>query len=275
MGSTGGEGSDGYVQANATLRALYEERMLRAEARHWDNPDVFELGPDVPPLRLCSLPGRHLGSHVWISGKILARFLASGRCAALPLQRSPSGPGVRCLELGAGVGVAGLAAVAAGGAASLVLTDKEELLPLLRHNIQLNGLTECCTAETLVWGSSPPSDWGSFDVVFAADVIYPTKDSSALLALRETIFSLCPCGSSTILILAYQERAEEDRAFLHNELLPHFDVTMEEVSDVELFDVRQPNPIDGSADPGPRGGGARADAPPQTCQVYSCRRLPR
>merc|ERR1719506_3574965 len=76
----------GYTEANATLRALYEERMQRDHARHWDAPESFELGSEKPPLRLCSLPGRYLGAQVWLSGHILARFIAAGHCRALALE---------------------------------------------------------------------------------------------------------------------------------------------------------------------------------------------
>ena len=46
-----------------------------------------------------------------------------------------------------GLGVAGLAAAFAGVAQEVVLTDKAEMLPLLQHNIQLNGLAGSCRAE--------------------------------------------------------------------------------------------------------------------------------
>ena len=69
-----------------------------------------------------------------------------------------------------------------------MLTDKAEMLPLLRHNIHLNSLGDRCRAEQLEWGDKPPQAWGEFNVVLAADVIYPMKDTTFLLALRDTIF---------------------------------------------------------------------------------------
>merc|ERR1711879_329196 len=103
--------------------------------------------------------------------------------------------------------------------------------PLLNHNIELNDLCGRCRAETLEWGRPPPLEWGRFDAVLAADVIYPTKEPACLLALRDTILAACPLGSSTALVLAYHERAREDLAFLDEELLPHFDVTVVELSE--------------------------------------------
>lgn len=75
-------------------------------------------------------------------------------------------------------------------------------MPLLRRNLELNGLAgPACTAQELRWGSPLPPEWPSFDVVLAADVVYPTKDPAVLLALRDTILALCPLGSPTLLLL--------------------------------------------------------------------------
>lgn len=201
--------------------------MSRDRDRRWNAPDSVDIG-SPNPLLLCALPGQHLGARLWISGRALARFVAEGRCPAVR--------GARCIELGAGLGAVGIAAAMAGGASSVVLTDKAEMLPLLRRNIELNGLATSsggctCRAEELRWGEAPPrEEWGAggFDVVLAADVVYPTKDPTCLLALRETLFALCPPGSPAKLILGYHPRATEDQEFLHGELLPHFDCSFEE-----------------------------------------------
>eukprot|EP00928_Gymnodinium_smaydae_P049828 TRINITY_DN33464_c0_g1_i1.p1 TRINITY_DN33464_c0_g1~~TRINITY_DN33464_c0_g1_i1.p1 ORF type:complete len:289 (-),score=38.44 TRINITY_DN33464_c0_g1_i1:316-1137(-) len=247
---------DTYSTTNATLRALYEERMQRSCNRRWNAPDDFDLGHDLPPLRLCSLPGRYLGAQVWLSGHLVARFIASRACRAFALEKGSSASGgVRCLELGAGLGVAGLAAAAAGVAREVVLTDKAEMVPLLRHNIDLNGLSAegRCRAECLDWGCAPPLEWGPFDIVLAADVIYPMKDTTCLVALRDTIFEVCKPGSNVSLVLAYHERAREDKDFLEHEFLPHFDiVSVDEISGASVGDDKMQSTT--------------------TCKVYTCRR---
>ncbi|CAE8639562.1 unnamed protein product, partial [Polarella glacialis] len=237
--------SAGYASVNTTLRQLYQERMKRDYDRHWNSPDEILLGDPARPLRLCSLPGQHLGAQVWHSGHLLANALA-GRSGSQPLLEVLRG--ARVLELGAGLGIAGLAAAAFAGAAAVVLTDLPEMQPLLRRNIELNDLTGCCRAETLAWGSTLPESWGAFDVVLAADVVYPTKDPTCLIALRDTILALCPLGSSTTLLLAYKFRTEWDQDFLKKEILPHFIVVEEEL-----------------VEPTSNGVGKR-------CQLFTCRR---
>ncbi|CAE8656194.1 unnamed protein product, partial [Polarella glacialis] len=98
------------------------------------------------------------------------------------------------------------------------------------------------------WGSTLPESWGAFDVVLAADVVYPTKDPTCLIALRDTILALCPLGSSTTLLLAYKFRTEWDLDFLKKEILPHFVVVEEEL-----------------VEPALNGAGRR-------CQLFTCRR---
>lgn len=54
------------------------------------------------------------------------------------LARPPSLPaGMRCVELGAGVGLVGLALAAMG--AQVAITDVEKVLPLMRENLGANG----------------------------------------------------------------------------------------------------------------------------------------
>lgn len=74
------------------------------------------------------------GVVVWDAALVLAHYLA----AAVDRGRLRLA-GARVLELGAGTGCAGLAA-AALGAAEVVLTDRPQLLPLLRHNVEARCL---------------------------------------------------------------------------------------------------------------------------------------
>ena len=131
----------------------------------------------------------------------------------------------RCLELGSGTGLAGIAAFkyfedstttittsSTTVAFDLVLTDNSEsALKLCRINCQQNGLQESKTVghplrslrvEMLEWGSTLESNDANhhvfFHVVFATDVIY---DIAAWIPLLETArSSLLPNGRGHLLV---------------------------------------------------------------------------
>ncbi|MBK6685660.1 MAG: methyltransferase [Deltaproteobacteria bacterium] len=96
--------------------------------------------------------------YLWPSGRALARVVAD--------QESLSGR--RTLELGAGIGAAGLAAAARG--AEVILSDREpEALALLARNRDRNQLS----AEILALDfTQPQKDLGHFDLILASDVFY-------------------------------------------------------------------------------------------------------
>jgi predicted nicotinamide N-methyase len=94
---------------------------------------------------------------VWPAAIALGR-----RLLKLPLA------GARVLELGTGLGLAGLAAARAG--ARVTLTDREPCaLEIARRNAQLNELE--VEIRLLDWGGQPAAV-GCFDWVIGADVIY-------------------------------------------------------------------------------------------------------
>ncbi|OLP85149.1 Protein N-lysine methyltransferase METTL21A, partial [Symbiodinium microadriaticum] len=79
------------------------------------------------------------GCCVWDAAVVLARYLewceelrSGGRCAEEAAADLDAVFGRRCLELGAGCGLLGLAAAALGGL--VTLTDREETISLLERN---------------------------------------------------------------------------------------------------------------------------------------------
>lgn len=127
-------------------------------------------------------------AEVWASGIALGEFC---------LAESSLG-GKRVLELGCGVGIAGIAAAQNG--AEVVMTDYEpDALEFARWNAARNLTGALPEFHLLDWRR--PSDLGRFDMILGADVIY---DRANFLPLLQTIDrSLHPEGE---VILSDPER---------------------------------------------------------------------
>ncbi len=94
----------------------------------------------------------------WPSAEGLIRFLASSR------RPRPRG---EALELGAGLGLLGLAALRLGWDLSLS-EFHPQALPWLRRNLEINGFSPE-RALTLDWREAPPRRWRT---ILASDVLY-------------------------------------------------------------------------------------------------------
>ena len=84
-------------------------------------------------------------------------------------------PRARILELGSGVGLAGLAAaLVAAPDAEVALTDLPENLGLLRQNVDANGLGGRVRVDALDWTAPLPAAFASapWDLVLGADVVH-------------------------------------------------------------------------------------------------------
>lgn len=108
-----------------------------------------------------------IGGKTWSTGALACRHLAAHgeRFKAL----APGRP-LRCLELGAGTGVAGLFAAKSLGA-SVVLTDCADHLELLRANVALNAV-DSVSVQRFDW-----TDETSWDLSTAPDLILCTDNA--------------------------------------------------------------------------------------------------
>lgn len=136
------------------------------------------------------------GMKVWEGSRALTRLMAPGA----PQSASFSAEGARLLELGTGVGLAGIYAAKQFGAKRTVLTDfAPEILDLLRSNVALNfpngGQSShshpayCCFSDgplvhKLDWRADQTTFLaevgGRFDVIFGSDIMYASSSSLRL-----------------------------------------------------------------------------------------------
>jgi predicted nicotinamide N-methyase len=151
---------------------------IRLKVRHPADPAaLFAAIPDAEFAADERIP---YWAEVWPAAVALGR-----RLIAADLR------GVRAVELGAGVALAGLAAAHAG--AQVLVTDYEPAaLDFARQNAELNGLriaTAC-----LDWRAD---DWPrDFDLVLAADILYEARNVAPVARLIPTL--LAPGGKALI-----------------------------------------------------------------------------
>ena len=173
--------------------SLHAERQARLAARG-GVARVLKLDPFT--LHIKELPGAEIGSISWAGGEVLSRYLIQNRgCVA----------GLRVIELGCGLGVAGLVARLVG-AASVTLTDKGSLHDIASDNVAANAdaLNGSVFVRTLDWKDTEAAAANDYDVILGADVVYTDEGSVSLAKLLDTLMS--PRGSARCALIAYKER---------------------------------------------------------------------
>lgn len=129
-------------------------------------------------------------AELWPSAISLARYLSREDLN-----------GVRAIELGCGVGLPSVVALARG--ASVLATDHyEAALDFAAHNARLNT-GRALDSALLDWRAPEIEGFGRFDLVLAADVLYEARNAPALAALVPRL--LAPGGE---VLLADPRRAD-------------------------------------------------------------------
>lgn len=160
------------------------------------------------------------GHCVWDAALLLADYLQAVN------GKPHSFRGARAVELGAGVGLVGMALAALG--AQVVLTDQAYTLPLLRRNVQVNfsGRARAPEVEPCQWGETLEGEtlraWaeqGGVDVVVFSDVLY---HSDASLLLVQTLLELA--SPRTRVLFSFETRSAEIETRFLEALRADFDV---------------------------------------------------
>jgi predicted nicotinamide N-methyase len=165
-----------------------------------------------------SADGLCTASTVWDAGIILAAHVVSEATTAAACaseQREPQGgaPHKRCLDLGSGTGIVGLAAASSGAYSHVVLSDLPSVLPLLEENAQANAKALSGThvvSLALAWDADAALRdaarvHGPFDVITGGDLLYrPAVVGPLLGALRALV-----CGHTVVILAASLQHSPE------------------------------------------------------------------
>jgi predicted nicotinamide N-methyase len=163
--------------------------------------------PHCAHISVIEMPGQHIGSISWSGGEVLGAWLS----------RCPEKVRDACVvELGCGLGVAGVVA-ALFGAADVVLTDRDALLDAARSTISANSNSLAkdlsLRVRELEWGVGA---WARFvdgmtaegvsppKVILGADVVYTDEGARLLAATLDA--ALIPSGSVERALISYKER---------------------------------------------------------------------
>lgn len=155
---------------------------------------------------------QNTGLKLWDGAYILAKHLENTNSFPCGFWK-----GKRCIELGAGCGLVGMAAWLLG--ASVTLTDTEDMLEhtkkCVKHNLEkVNGRGSkevdglAINTQVYLWGTdctdlSPP-----FDIILGSDIIYQQSCVDDLLNTLEKL-----SGPDTVIFISYKTRGLGEDVF--------------------------------------------------------------
>ncbi|KAJ6440297.1 Nicotinamide N-methyltransferase [Purpureocillium lavendulum] len=149
------------------------------------------------------------GGQTWPAGLVLGKHMLRYHREELR--------DARILELGAGGGLVGLAvALACGGRegrSRLLLTDQDEMLELMQHNIRLNEVDSRADALVLNWGEPLPDAvvQQKPNVILAAECVY---FEPAFPLLMQTLKDLFALNEDAVVYFCFKKRRRADLQFV-------------------------------------------------------------
>ncbi|CAK4393092.1 unnamed protein product [Aphanomyces euteiches] len=141
-----------------------------------------------------------IGGKLWDSSLILTAYLA----AHPDIVRHR-----RAIELGSGIGLVGMSC-AYLGVKTVILTDIDDVAPLLAYNVRLNDLQDQVAVQALWWGTSVEMLEPPFDVVLMSDVVYdPTGYEPLVQSLKDL------STPSTTILMGHRSRHPQEKEFFN------------------------------------------------------------
>ena len=145
---------DGVEAAAAELRRAASDRAADGASSDDDFDLEEEAGVAVQTIRVQTLPvAATIGGKIWDASLLMAAWIAESAAASnaaghFPPPPLPGGRAPRVLELGAGLGIVGIALAKACPHCAVTLSDYDPaLLANLHENLKLNGLSPAAAAE--------------------------------------------------------------------------------------------------------------------------------
>ncbi|ODA80640.1 hypothetical protein RJ55_03599 [Drechmeria coniospora] len=157
------------------------------------------------PLKIHEDVRSGCGGQTWPAGLVLGKHLLRYHKHGLQ--------GAKILELGAGGGLVGLAVARGCVGSTLLLTDQDEMLQLMRHNIRLNEVGSTVGALVLNWGEPLPDDVVQQrpDVVLAGECVY---FEPAFPLLMKTLHDLFELNEDAVVYFCFKKRRRADMQFV-------------------------------------------------------------
>jgi hypothetical protein len=191
-----------------------------------------------------------VGGAIWPSSMVIAKYFELILLPALPPKDLGDGvveggnlKGKHILEIGAGVGLTGIALASMG--ARVLLTDyKEEILVRLRENIMLNNLDRRVKTSLLDWTDKKnhrkrQKKQGVYDYIILADVLY--YDTGAAPGLIPMLLAMA--AKETQIYLAYEDRKNEASLPFFDRAREHFDLEQLVIPPAVLKSAKLPNSV--------------------------------
>ncbi|XP_055028973.2 protein N-lysine methyltransferase METTL21D isoform X1 [Misgurnus anguillicaudatus] len=152
-------------------------------------------------LRMYQCSKGDVGCVVWDAAIVLSKYLETQQFYNVQSDAS-TWHAKNIIELGAGTGLVGLVAATLG--ANVIVTDLEDLQPLLQLNIRKNQnliRTGSITAKVLKWGENVEDLLPQPHYILMADCIYYEQSVEPLVQTLK-----CLAGPETCIICCYEQR---------------------------------------------------------------------